>query len=31
MNISPQTKRFANYVDDIEGTKPKRSMAINDD
>ena len=31
VNISPQTKRIANYVGDIEGTRPKQGLAINED
>ena len=27
-NVSPTTKRLANYVDDIEGTRPKQLTAI---
>ena len=29
--ISPQTRRFANYTDDIQGAKPKRLNAVNDE
>lgn len=28
--ISPDTRRFANYVSDIEGAKPKKSSAISE-
>lgn len=30
-NISPQTKRIANYVRDIDGTEPRRGNSITDD
>lgn len=29
-NISPQTKRIANYIGDIDGTVPKRGYSISD-
>lgn len=31
IHISPETRRFANYVEDIDGTKPKKLTAINDE
>lgn len=30
MNVSPQTKRQANFVGDIEGSLPKKTLAISD-
>ena len=28
--VSPETRRFANYVQDIDGAKPKKSTAISE-
>jgi len=30
-NISPQTRRIANYVADIDGTLPRRGYSISDE
>lgn len=30
-NISPQTKRIANYVGDIDGSRPRVMNSINED
>lgn len=30
-NISPETRRMANYIDDIDGTKPRKLNSITED